>query len=151
MKSILIALLLVVTIHSVQAQSKEKDLPMAIDTLIKNNYPKAEDLEWSKAHSNTYNAVVYNIHFYVNERVVSMEMTAEGLVLAKETELGIKDLPRSLQYFIQQHKIKFAALVEYHDDKPVYVLETVYKGQSHFSVFNTNGTLIHTKKNFSLF
>jgi hypothetical protein len=126
-------------------------LPMPIDTFIKNHYPEATELEWSKDYKEGDSTALYNIHLYNNDLLVTLEMTAQGKMLARETEIAIKDVPKTFIPFIQNHKIKFVAYVEYHDDKPVYVMESIYKGHSHFNIFSANGKLLHTQKKFALF
>ena len=152
MKPIVAVLFLLIAVQFLQAKDiQKKVLPMPIDTFITNHYPKATRIQWGKGFNETVNALVYHIHFHNNGLLVSLEMTAEGLMLARETELSIKDAPKSFTYYIQQHKIKFIAYVEYHDDKPVYLLESTFKRESHYSIFSDKGILISTKKHFSLF
>ena len=67
--------------------------------------------------------------------LVTIEITPEGQVLAKETEILVKDVPKDLLFFIQGHTVKFAAVIEYNDEKPVYLLETRYKKREDFRVF----------------
>jgi len=150
MKRAVLVILFLATVQFLQAKELSKEpLPLAIDTFIKNHYPEATDLKWSKSESDTLS--FYNIHLYNKGLLVTIEMTAEGLMLARETEIAIKDVPKAFTFFIQNHKIKFIAFVEYHDDKPIYLMESIYKGHSHFNIFSTNGKLLHTQKKFSLF
>jgi len=152
MKRIAIALLLFAIAQVIQAKEFSKEpLPMPVDTFIKNHYPEATDVEWSKGRNEADSLDIYNIHLHNKGLLVTIEMTPEGLMIARETEIAIKDVPRTFIPFIQNHKIKFVAYVEYHGDKPVYVMESVYKGHSHFNIFSINGILLHTQKKFSLF
>jgi len=152
MKAFIIAIFMVLTAQFLYAgEILKKELPMPIDTFIQNHYPKATDLKWIQTESDSLKTTLYQIHFHNNGLLVTLEMTAEGLLLVRETEISLKNIPAGLRYFTNQHKIKFIAYVEYHDDKPVYVLESVYKGHSHFSIFNSSGILLHTQKQFALF
>lgn len=150
MKLIATILFSLIALQFIQAEDISKNLPDKVTTYMKDNYPAATKVEWIKTHNHNYNTKVYQAHFYNNGMLVTIEITPEGAVLAKETELNIKDVPKDLQYYIQGHKIKFAALIEYHDEKPVYLLETKYKRHSDFKVFNANGTVVHVKKHFLL-
>jgi|GEM_PF-2059654 len=152
MKPFLFAIFILITAQFLHAgEILKKELPMPIDTFIQNHYPKATGLKWVQTESDSLKTTLYLIHLHNNGLLVTLEMTAEGLLLVRETEITLKDIPSGLRYFTNQHKIKFIAYVEYHDDKPVYVLESVYKGHSHVSVFNSSGILLRTEKQFALF
>ena len=77
-------------------------------------------------------------------------MTPAGLALVKETEVPVKDVPQALKDYAKEHKVKFAAIVEAQNEKPVYMLETTFKGQTHYAIFSMEGALVSTKKRFSL-
>jgi len=167
MKLILTTLFLSVALYVVQAKDKnlkcdntiapldsslkgKNQLPALIDTFIKANYPNAKELAWMKTHNVKNDTLVYEVHFYNNNLLITMEMTPEGLLLVKETEVPIKDVPQQLKDYAKEHKVKFAAILEYQNEKPVYMLETTYKGQSHYTIFSMDGTMVQTKKRFSL-
>ncbi len=148
MKLFATTLLTLLVLQFVQAKDISKSLPEKISTYMQNNYPNATEVEWIKTNSSNYISNVYQAHFYNDSLLVTIEITPEGLVLAKETELAAKDIPAELLYFIQGHKLKFAAIIEYNDEKPVYLLETRYKKQDDFRIFTSKGSVLHVKKHF---
>ena len=150
MKLISTFLLSLIVLQFVQAKDLSKSLPEKVSMYMQNNYPKATKIDWIKTNNHNYNTTVYQAHFYNDKLLVTIEITPEGLVLAKETEILVKDVPKDLLFFIQGHKLKFAAVIEYNDEKPVYLLETRYKKQEDFRIFNSTGSVLHIKKHFLL-
>jgi len=125
-------------------------LPAPINAFLKTNYPNAKELAWIKTHSAKLDTLIYEVHFYNNNLLVTIEMTPAGLALVKETEVPVKDVPQALKDYAKEHKVKFAAIVEAQNEKPVYMLETTFKGQTHYAIFSMEGALVSTKKRFSL-
>jgi len=151
MKLIATILLSLIILQFIQAKDLSKNLPEEVTKYMNDNYPKATKVEWIKAKNYNCDTAIYQAHFYNNGMLVTLEITKEGKVLAKETQLKINEIPEALNFYIQGHKIKFVAVVEYHDESPVYILETKYKKHSDFKVFNANGTSVHhIRKHFLL-
>ena len=150
MKFIATIAISLLALQLVQAKNLSKALPEKITSYMQSNYPKATKVDWAKGHSSD-SATVYQAHFYNDSLLVTLEITSEGLVIAKETEISVKDVPSSLLYFIQGHKVKFVAVIEYNNEKPVYLLETKYKKHADFEVFNANGSVLHVNKHFLLY
>lgn len=151
MKLIATILLILIALQFLQAKDISKNLPEEVINYMTINYPEAAKVEWVKTNNHNYNTTVYQANFYNKGMLITLEITPEGKVLAKETELKINEIPDALRFYIQGHKIKFAAVVEYHNENPIYLLETKYKKHTDFKIFNANGTSIHhIKKHFLL-
>ena len=142
----------VLVLQVAQAKNASKNLPSKIVTYMKENYPNATKVEWIKANNQDYKNTVYQADFYDNGLLVILEITPEGEVLAKETELLTKDIPKDMLFYIQGHKLKYVARIDYNDEKSVYVMETMFKKHEDFMVMNPTGTsVLHVKKHFLLF
>ena len=148
MKLIATIAISLLVVQLVQAKNLSKHLPEKIISYMQTNYPAATKVQWIKENNTNDSATVYQANFYNDSLLVTIEITAKGLVIAKETEILIKDIPSSLLFYIQGHKVKFIARIEYNDEKPVYLLETKYKKHEDFEVFNSNGSVLHINKHF---
>ena len=78
----------VLVLQIVQAKDLSKNLPDKITSYMKENYPNATKVDWIK--ENNTDSAVYQADFYNNGLLVTLEITAEGTVLAKETELLVQ-------------------------------------------------------------
>jgi len=140
----------VLALQVAQAKDLSKNLPEKIATYMKDNYPNATKVDWTK--ENNTDTAVYQADFYDNGLLVILEITPEGEVLAKETELLTHDIPKDMLFYIQGHKLKYVARIDYNNEKPVYVMETMFKKHEDFMVMNPTGTsVLHVKKHFLLF
>jgi len=127
-------------------------LPEKVKAHMKQAYPDVDikKMSWHENFSHNYNDIFYQANFEHNGLEVSIELDYHGVVHAKETELQKKDTPKDLAFFIQGHVINYVAYIEYHDEEPLYVIESSYKNYKFTRAFNTNGTLIGGDKRFSL-
>src|ERR1700733_13222382 len=115
----------VLALQVAQAKDLSKNLPEKIATYMKDNYPNATKVDWIK--ENNTDSAVYQADFYNNGLLVILEITSEGTVIAKETELQAHDIPKDMLFYIQGHKLKYTARIDYNDEASVYVLETMFK------------------------
>jgi hypothetical protein len=95
MKKILLALLLITGFTtSISAQEKErikdKDVPAAVQTSFKNEYPEARDAEWKMKEN------VYKVHFEVNRTNHMASYDASGKLLSKGIEIQETELPAAV-------------------------------------------------------
>ena len=127
-------------------------LPEKIKAHMKVNYPDVDmkKMSWHKNLSHNYNDVLYQASFDNKGLMVTIELIHDGTVHAKETELKKQDVPKSLEFFLQGHVINYIAYIEYHDEAPVYVVESSYKKYKFLRAYTPNGALITGDKWFSL-
>jgi hypothetical protein len=98
MKTILIALALAINAYPIVAQKvKEAEVPVAVKSAFKQQYPQASEVKWDKENSN------YEASFDLNKIDHSVLVDRAGKILESEVEIEMNELPNGISEYVKTH------------------------------------------------
>lgn len=153
MKTIVVAIVLIFSVHTVNAQKlKAAEVPESVKNGFSKKFPNVKDVDWEKEDANyeagfeTISVNMDNPKAKAKKRESSVTLDASGNILEIETELAIADLPKAIsEYITKNHpgfKIEEASKMTDNKDVITYEAE-VEKGKEEFDlIFDANGGFI---------
>ena len=127
-----------VFILSVTAYAQNGKVPSKTRDAFAKLYPKISEVKWSKEKDKGFEA-----EFKQDGKSISVVIDNEGKLLETETDIDIKELPGTVEPFINKnhpgHKITWAAKIVNEKGEVTYEVE-ISKGKKHADViFDENG------------
>jgi hypothetical protein len=115
---------------------KESAVPSIVKDAFKNNYKDAKDIEWEKEDAN------FEVEFEIGETDQSIVYDPTGIIIEKELEIKVKELPSAVGDYIANNykdkKIKEATKITSASGTVTYEAEIKDKDL----IFDENGKFI---------
>lgn len=128
------------TSNSFAQKMQDKDVPAAVNTTFKKNYPAIKDVKWEKEGDK------YEASFDLNKIDNSVLFDAEGNIIETEVEIEVNQLPTGVLEYVKAHyaglKVKEGAKIT--DTKGAVTYEAEIKGMD--LLFDSSGKFIKEVK-----